>query len=93
MLGPPHLQFPKLFSTPATGSSSGFHMAFTFPAFCYLFALIAVAFCIFFAIYLVSYILVFINNGKSAGNLHRRTENGLQEPNRSMSQFEPTCSS
>lgn len=31
-------------------------MAFTFAAFCYLFALIAVAFCIFFAIFTVSFL-------------------------------------
>ncbi|VDK42239.1 unnamed protein product [Anisakis simplex] len=43
--------------TPAGGglalSTSSESMAFTFAAFCYLFALIAVAFCIFFAIFTV----------------------------------------
>ncbi|KHN76046.1 Uncharacterized protein T09E8.3 [Toxocara canis] len=39
--------------SPASFAQSSTSMAFTFAAFCYLFALIAVAFCIFFAIFTV----------------------------------------
>ncbi|VDN56035.1 unnamed protein product [Dracunculus medinensis] len=53
MFAPHAGYFRSLGVSPYIASSSPTQMAFTFAAFCYLFALIAVAFCIFFAIFTV----------------------------------------
>uniref|UniRef100_A0A1I8A5L2 Protein cornichon homolog 1 n=1 Tax=Steinernema glaseri TaxID=37863 RepID=A0A1I8A5L2_9BILA len=53
----------NLDSRPSSCKVEPANMAFTFAAFCYLIALIAIAFCIFFAIFTVRFLCLFANCG------------------------------